>query len=162
MFFDDALLQLRLIARKKGKYVMNKLFEEYLNRNFNKEITTSCVLCGSEENMTKEHVLPKWVFENDPKRTFTTDVNQLPQKYIGTTLSMCSTCNTEILNTLELYIQRTLSEVDLKTKYYSSENWDNIIRWLETIDFKFQLMDITTKFRAHKEAGHIPFLADFQ
>jgi hypothetical protein len=101
------------------------------------------------------------VFENDPKRTFTTDVNQLPQKYIRTTLPMCSTCNTEILNTLEIYIQKTILEVDLKAKYYSSENWENIIRWLETIDLKFQLMDITTKFKAHKEAGYIPFLADF-
>lgn len=161
MPFDDTLLQLRLIARKKGKDVMNKLFEDYITGHFDKEITNSCVLCGAESNLTKEHVLPKWVFENDPSRTFTTDVNKLPQKYIGTTLPMCSTCNTDILNTLELNIQKTLSEVDLKTKYYSSEDWDNIIRWLETIDFKFQLMDISTKFRAHKEAGYIPFLADF-
>ncbi len=159
MSFEDTLLRLRLIARKNGKYVMNKLFNDYLTGHFNKEVNTSCLLCGSESNLTKEHVLPKWVFENDSKRTFTTDVNQLPQKYIGTTLPMCATCNSEILNTLEKYIQKTLVEVDLKTKYYSSENWGNIIRWLETIDFKFQLIDITTKFRAHKEAGYIPFLA---
>jgi hypothetical protein len=161
MPFDDTLLQLRLIARKKGKYVMNKLFDDYLTGHFDKKKIISCVLCGSESNLTKEHVLPKWVFENDPKRTFTTDVNQLPQKYIRTTLPMCFTCNNEILNVLELYIQRTIAEVDLKNKYYSSENWENIIRWLETIDFKFQLMDITTKFRAHKEAGYIPYLAGF-
>ncbi len=161
MPFDNTLLQLRLIARKKGKYVMNKLFNDYLTGHFDKKRTISCILCGSESNLTKEHVLPKWVFENDPNRTFTTDVNQLNQKYIGTTLPMCSTCNTEILNTLELYIQRTISKVDLKTEFYSSENWDNIIRWLETIDFKFQLIDITTKFKAHKEAGYIPFLSDF-
>ena len=161
MSIEDTLLRLRLVARKNGKYVMNKLFDDYLTGHFNKEINASCLLCGSESNLTKEHVLPKWVFENDPKRTFTTDVNQLPQKYIGTTLPMCHTCNSDILNTLERYIQKTLTEVDLKTKYYSSDNWENIIRWLETIDFKFQLMDVTTKFRAHKEAGYIPFLADF-
>jgi len=161
MTFEDTLLRLRLIARKNGKRVMNKLFDDYLTGNFNKEINSFCLLCGSESNLTKEHVLPKWVFEKDPKRTFTTDINQLPQKYIGTTLPVCFTCNTEILNTIEIYIQRTLLEVDLKNKYYSSQNWENIIRWLETIDFKFQLMDITTKFRAHKEAGYIPFLAEF-
>lgn len=161
MPFEDTLLQLRLIARKNGKNLMNKLFDDYLTGPFNKEINTSCLLCGSESDLTKEHVLPKWVFESDPKRTFTTDVNELPQKYIGTTLPMCSTCNSDILNSLERYIQNTLSEVDLETRYYSSENWENIIRWLETIDFKFQLMDITTKFRAHKKAGYIPFLADF-
>lgn len=160
MSIDDTLLQLRLITRKKGKYVMNKLFDDYLIGNINKEITTSCILCGSESNLTKEHVLPRWVFENDPKRTFTTDVNQLSQKYISSTLPMCSICNSQILNTIEKYIQKTLLEVDLKTKYYSPENWTNIIRWLETIDFKFQLMDITTKFRAHKNAGYVPFLSE--
>jgi len=160
MSLEDTLLQLRLTARKNGKYVMNKLFDDYFTGHYNKEINSHCILCGSESNLTKEHVLPKWVFENNPKRTFTTDVNKLSQKYIRTTLPMCSTCNSKVLNTLEIYIQKTLEEVDLKTKYYSSENWENIIRWLETIDFKFQLMDITTKFRAHKEAGYIPFLAD--
>lgn len=160
MSLDKALLQLRLNARNKGKYVMNKLFDDYLTGHIHKKRTNSCLLCGSEANITKEHVLPKWVFENDPTRTFTTDVNQLSQKYIATTLPMCSTCNTGILNKLELYIQKTISEIDLKTKYYSPENWDNIIRWLETIDYKFQLMDITTKFKAHKKAGYVPFLAD--
>lgn len=157
---DDTLLQLRLIARKKGKYVMNKLFDDYLTGDINKEVISSCILCGSESNLTKEHVLPRWVFENNAKRIFTTDVNQLSQKYISTTLPMCSTCNSQILNTIEKYIQKTLSEVDLETKYYSPENWTNIIRWLETIDFKFQLIDITTKFRAHKNAGYIPFLSE--
>src|SRR5665811_1324393 len=140
---------------------MNKLFDDYLTGHLNKEVTTSCLLCGSESNITKEHVLPKWVFESDSQRSFTTDVNQLSQKYISTTLPMCSYCNTETLNKLEVYIQKTLSQVDLKTTYYSSENWENIIRWLETIDFKFQLLDLTTKFRVHKEASSIPFLADF-
>jgi hypothetical protein len=161
MPFEDTLLQLRLIARKKGKYVMNKLFNDYLTGPFNKETNPSCTLCGSETSLTTEHVLPKWVFEKDPKRTFTTEVNELSQKYIGTTILMCSVCNSELLNTLERYIQESLSVVDLETRYYSSEEWENIIRWLETIDFKFQVFDIVTKFRAHKKAGYIPFLADF-
>ena len=140
---------------------MNKFFDDYLKGPFNKEIKASCLLCGSSSVLTREHVMPKWVFESDPSRTFITEVNELPQKYIGTTLPMCSTCNSEILNALERYIQNTLSEVDLKTRYYSPENCVNIIRWLEIIDFKFQLVDITTKFKAHERAGYIPFFADF-
>src|SRR5680860_1330001 len=148
MPIEDTLLKLRLTARKRGKYVMNKLFDDYLTGHLNKEVTTSCLLCGSESNITKEHVLPKWVFESESQRSFTTDVNQLSQKYISTTLPMCSYCNTETLNKLEVYIQKTLSQVDLKTTYYSSENWENIIRWLETIDFKFQkmMMDTVAEF----------------
>ncbi|MEE1899700.1 hypothetical protein V1389_15240 [Flavobacterium rakeshii] len=139
---------------------MNRLFDDYLTGPFDKKRSIYCLLCGSESNITKEHVLPKWVFENNPRLAFTTDVNQLSQKYISTTLPMCSICNTEILNSLELYIQKTISEVDLKTKYYSPENWENIIRWFETIDYKFQLMDITTKFKAHKEAGYLSYISD--
>lgn len=41
------------------------------------------------------------------------------------------------------------------------EEWDNIIRRLEIIDYKFQVLDICKKFLAHKKAGYIPALADF-
>lgn len=161
MSINDSLLQLRLTARGNGRCAVRKLFDDYLTGPFNKKRTASCILCGVESDLTKEHVLPKWVFENDPNRTFTNDVNRLSQKYIGTTLPMCFDCNNILLNQLEIYIQDTISRVDLKTTFYSSDEWDNIIRWLETIDYKFQLMDLTTRFKAHKEAGYVPFLADF-
>jgi hypothetical protein len=32
---------------------------------------------------------------------------------------------------------------------------------MEIIDYKFQVLDITTKFLAHQKAGYIPALADF-
>lgn len=161
MPIEDKLLQLRLTARKNGKYVMNKLFDDYLTGLITKKIIPSCVLCGAESDLTKEHVLPKWVFQNDPNHSFQTDVNELSQKYIGATLPFCSSCNSDLLNSLERYVQNTLSEVDLETRYYSPEEWENIIRWLETIDFKFQVLDLVTKFRAHKKAGYIPALSDF-
>ena len=161
MIIDEKFLRLRIIARKHGKYVMNKLFDDYVTGLITKKIVPSCILCGAEENLTKEHVLPKWVFESNPKHVFTTDVNQLSQSYIRATLPACPNCNSDLLNSIERYIQKTLSQVDLKKRYYSSDEWENIIRWLEIIDFKFQVLDITTKFLAHKEAGYIPALADF-
>jgi hypothetical protein len=80
-------------------------------------------------------VLPKWVFESNAKHFFTTDVNQLSRSYIKATLPACKSCNSVLLNGIERYIQKTLSEVDLQKRYYSSEEWDNVIRWLEIIDF---------------------------
>jgi hypothetical protein len=154
-------LEIRTIARKNGKDVMRKLFDDYLTGFIDKKLIPSCIFCGSETNLTKEHVLPKWVFESNAKHFFTTDVNELKQHYIKTTIPLCSKCNSELFNSLERYIQKALSEVDLKKKYYSTEEWGNIIRWFEIIDFKFQVLDIITKFKAHKKAGHIPFLADF-
>ena len=161
MTVEEKFLKLRIIARKHGKHVMNKLFDDYVTGLFTNKIITSCILCGAEENLTKEHVLPKWVFESNAKHSFTTDINQLSQTYISATLPACRNCNSDLLNSIERYIQKTLSQVDLEKRYYSPEEWENIIRWLEIIDFKFQVWDITTKFLAHKKAGYIPALADF-
>lgn len=160
MTVDESFLSLRKIARKQGKYVMKKLFDDYVTGPITKKLVRSCFLCGAEENLTREHVLPKWVFESDAKHSFTTDVNQLSQSYIRATLPACRSCNSDLLNSIEQYIQKTLSQVDLQNRYYSPEEWDNIIRWLEILDFKFQVLDISTKFLAHKKAGYIPALAD--
>ena len=158
---DEHFLRLRKIVRTHGKYVMRKLFDDYLTGLITKKIVPSCILCGTEENITKEHVLPKWVFESSGKHFFTTDVNQLNQNYIRATLPACRSCNSDLLNSIEQYIQKTLSKVDLQKRYYSPEEWNNIIRWLEIIDYKFQVWDLSTKFRAHKTAGYIPSLSDF-
>jgi hypothetical protein len=160
MTINENFLIIRKIVRAHGKHVMRKLFDDYVTGPITKKVIPSYILCGAEENITKEHVLPKWVFESNEKRYFTTDVNQLSQSYIKATLPACQRCNSELLNGIERYIQKTLSEVDLKKRYYSQEEWENVIRWLEIIDFKFQVWDIITKFRAHKTAGYVPFFAD--
>lgn len=160
MTIDENFLKLRGIVRRHGKFVMRKLFDDYLTGPLTKKIIPSCILCGTEQNITKEHVLPKWVFESNAKHSFTTDVNELSRSYINSTLPACKSCNSILLNGIEKYIQKSLSEVDLINRYYTAEEWDNVIRWLEILDFKFQVLDITTKFRAHKTAGYIPALAD--
>jgi len=161
MSIDKTFLELRKIVRTHGKYVMSKLFDDYVTGLITKKRIPSCILCGTEENITKEHILPKWVFESDSKHFFISDVNQLSQHYIRATLPACRSCNTNLLNSIERYIQKTLSQVDLKSQYYSSEEWENIIRWLEIIDYKFQVWDITTNFLKHKKSHYIPDLADF-
>lgn len=161
MTIDESFLKLRGIVRKHGNYVMHKLFDDYVTGSITKKIVPSCILCGTDKNITKEHVLPKWIFEGNAKHFFTTDVNQLSRLYIKSTLPACKSCNSDLLNSIERYIQKTLCEVDLQKRYYTSDEWDNVIRWLEIIDFKFQVLDIVTKFRAHKTAGYIPALADF-
>ena len=161
MLIDQSFLELRKIVRTRGKYVMGKLFDDYLTGLITKKRIPSCFLCGVEKNITKEHILPKWVFQGDSKHFFTTDVNQLNQHYIRATLPACNRCNSELLNSIERYIQKTLSEVDLKNRYYSANEWENIIRWLEIIDYKFQIWDIMTDFLKHKKSHYMPDLADF-
>jgi len=139
---------------------MQKLFDDYITGPITKKLIPSCILCGVKENLTKEHVLPKWIFESNANHFFTTDINQLSKAYISATLPACRNCNSVLLNNIERYIQNTLSEVDLQNRYYTPEEWENVIRWLEIIDFKFQVFDITTKFLAHRKAGYIPAITD--
>lgn len=158
---ETSFLALRRIVRDHGRDVMRKLFDDHVTGLFTKKIVKSCFLCCSEKELTKEHVLPRWVFDNNVDYRFTSDVNQLSQSYMKATLPACFRCNNELLNRIEQYIQKTLLEVDLKKRYYSPAEWGNIIRWLEIIDFKFQVWNISTKFLKHKQSAYIPDFADF-
>jgi hypothetical protein len=161
MSIEPKLLEIRKIARERGKYVMGKLFDDYLTGYFDKIRIPSCSFCGAEENLTREHIIPKWVFESNPKTSFKSDVNQLDQSYIKATIPLCGKCNSELFNTIEREVQKIISEVDLKKRYYTPEEWLIIIRWLEIIDFKFQLWDLRTDFKRHKKAEFIPSLSIF-
>ncbi|WP_426474213.1 hypothetical protein [Chryseobacterium balustinum] len=161
MCIESKLLEIRKIARERGKYVMGKLFDDYLTGVISKVKIPSCSFCGDEENLTKEHIIPKWVFESNPEKFFKSDVNQLEQKYIKATIPLCRKCNSDLFNSIERKIQKVLSKVDLKRSFYSSEDWLLIIRWLEIIDFKFQIWDLRTEFKRHKKSEYVPFLADF-
>ena len=127
MSIDKSFLEIRKIVRTQGKYVMQKLFDDYLTGLITKKRIPSCFLCGSEKNITKEHILPRWVFESNDKHFFTSDVNQLNQSYIRATIPACLFCNSLLLNNVEKYIQKTLSEVNLKTRYYSEDEWENVM-----------------------------------
>jgi len=161
MNIDSKLLEIRKIARERGKYVMGKLFDDYLTGLITKKRIPSCSFCGSEKNLTKEHIIPKWAFESNDKKFFINDVNKLQQKYINATIPLCGKCNSELFNSIEREVQRILSEVNLIKRYYSPEDWMMIIRWLEIIDFKFQIYDLRTDFKKHKDYHYIPDFADF-
>ncbi|WP_426293504.1 hypothetical protein ACN9ML_30540 [Dyadobacter endophyticus] len=158
---NDEYKKLRVLIRKRAKYVADRLFDDYVSGPISTKIIPFCIICGSEENITDEHVLPRWVFENDSSRSFTIDVNQLPKRYIGATVPACLHCNSVILNDIERDIQKTLSLVDLQRRYYTTDEWDNVIRWLEIIDYKFQVFDMITKFLAHRKMGFIPAIANY-
>ena len=154
-------MELRKVVRENGPAVMRKLIYENLTGPIGIQIEPACVFCGSTESITQEHILPKWVFESEHKHFFTSDVNELGQRYIGATLPACWRCNSVILNGIEQYIQKTLAEVDLVNRWYTDEEWDDVIRWLEIIDYKFQVWDIMTKFswRTRKQAIYRPLLS---
>ena len=99
------------------------------------------------------------MFEKCPKRFFITDVNGFKQTYNTTIVPACKKCNND-LSYIESYIVDLFKNTDLTKSSFSNNEIENIIRWLETIEYKFQILEICRKFITHKKIWFIPYLAD--
>jgi hypothetical protein len=153
---------LRTGLKNSSKSIIKNLVENHIQGNKRvAPLPEICMFCSSPNNLTKEHVLSRWVFDNSSKKFFTTDINGFNQTYIKTTIPVCSTCNSDILNSLEKYIQKIFEHRDIKISPFSLEELENIIRWLEIIDYKFQILNVRRKFKASKKVGYISYLANF-
>jgi hypothetical protein len=164
MSVEVQLKSLRTLTRQNSKVIINHIIQTNISRSIDKQKHANsdlCMFCGTTENITKEHVMPRWTYDHCDKRFFTTNTNGLNQTYNKATIPACSTCNNERLSSLEVYINKLFSSINLETNYFNIEEMENIIRWLEIIDYKFQILDIRRLFIASKEAGYIPYLADF-
>lgn len=163
MSIDRNFKSLRILARQNSKIIMEHIIQANISRlgKDKDKLVDICVFCGSPDNITKEHVMPRWAFENSPKKFFNTNVNGLGQTYMKTTIPVCATCNNSRLSSLEKYINKLFSEVDPDLKDFTSDQISNIIIWLEIIDFKFEILNARRLFKASKEKGFIPYLADF-
>jgi len=164
MTTDLILKSLRTLIRKNFKTIIYNVIETKIVRKAKKtkkQPQDICMFCSSTENLTREHVIPSWTFEGNPKKFFTTSINGLNQTYNKTTIPVCAVCNNERLNTLEIYVNKLFAEIDLKTTNFTDSEIENIIRWLEIIDFKFEILNAKRRFLSSKKNGYIPYLADF-
>ncbi|HKB44240.1 MAG TPA: hypothetical protein VKC90_07615 [Chitinophagaceae bacterium] len=159
------LQTLRTIVRKNSKTIINYIANYYIKRYDGKayvgHIPRICMFCSSTINITREHVLPRWVFEKSTEKKFITNINELSQTYNKTTIPSCSACNSILLNDLEKHINQLLSNHNLPNTFFTSQEIENIVRWLEIIDYKFQIINATRKFLTSKKGGFIPYLTDF-
>lgn len=115
-----------------------------------------CILCSNEENITKEHVIPRWAFEKNIDKFFITTLNEAKQKYNSTVVPCCYNCNSNLLKNFENYLKTLLSK---ETKQFSFTEQREIIFWLEYIDYKFQFLDLHRKFiKNFKNNQVIPYL----
>jgi len=162
MDIDIKLRNLRVKLRRNSKEIMDEVLERHvpkisLKDKSKKEI---CVFCANQNNLTKEHVLPRWTFENCTKKFFVTDINGGEQTYNKTTIPVCADCNNNLLGNIESYIISILNNTNLSTSFFSNEQLQNIIRWLEIIEYKFQLLEIRRKFIKSKSSQYIEYLRD--
>ncbi len=155
---------LRTTLRKNSKKIIEKVVTDYVQRENGKAKNllgaNICMFCGSSQELTREHVIPRWLFDGCPRKNFITNINGLSQTYNRTTIPACSSCNNDLLNSIEKYINTMLTTVDLEKTFFTVSEQQNIIRWLGVIEYKFQLLDIKRKFLKSKVKGFIPYLTD--
>jgi len=165
MTINSKLLLLRTKVRNNSKVIIDHIIQSQIisknnqaNRNDGKEV---CIFCGSLEQITKEHVIPRWTFEKCTEKYFITDVNGRRQTYNRTTVPACANCNNDLLGCLENYVTDLFKATDLSKSPFSNNEIQNIIRWLEIIEYKFQVLEVRRKFISSKSNGYIPYLTDF-
>ncbi|WP_152542447.1 hypothetical protein [Pedobacter sp. V48] len=120
-----------------------------------------CMFCASKAAITKEHIIPRWIFEKETDKFFNITLNGHDQTYNKSTIPACDRCNAELLNSLEKTIQTLFSSGNMTNNSYTLENGEDVIRWLEIIDYKFHIMNISKRFLSPKNGDHIPYLKDF-
>lgn len=117
-----------------------------------------CIFCGATESLTREHVIPQWVYGRCAKRTFITTTNGSSQTYNKTTLPACKDCNSNILGSLERYLKHEFDRVNVKEEGFSLEVTELIILWLESLEYKFQVLDLRRSLNKVKGSEYIPYI----
>lgn len=136
-----------------------KLSQKYVMDSFLKDHKISlCFFCGCKSELTKEHVLPQWVFEKRTDKFFSATINDIPQNYMQATIPACSRCNNVLLSSVEDNVISILENVS--PEYYTDDQKSLLIWWLELIGFKLQVLDLRRKFLKPKEGPFIPYLAN--
>jgi hypothetical protein len=163
MIIDSKLTALRVKARQNSKVIIDHLIKSHIARgvkklHVEKEI---CIFCSSSKLLTREHVIPRWTFENCTSKYFITLANGIHQTYNKTTVPTCSICNNELLGYLENYILQLFKKTDLSISFFTNYEIQNIIRWLEIIEYKFQVLEVKRKFIKSKSSIFLPDLTDF-
>ena len=144
------LIQFRKKIRKNKKKVIDTIIA-----NHSVDI---CIICGSPEPLTREHVIPQWVYNRCTKRTFNTTTNGAYQTYNKTTLPACKDCNSNLLGYLERHLKHEFEKIDVSKQEFSQETLELIVLWLETLEYKFQVLDLRRNLNKIKGAEYIPFI----
>lgn len=151
---------IRKNIRIKGKLIIDNVIRKNLDPWNISDESDACCFCGSNKNITKEHVLPKWSFQNDEKKFFITEINNSKQTFMKTVIPTCEICNNETLSKIEKYTKSLLSRTDLCNDYFLYGESLNLIRWFELIEYKFHVLEFRRKFRVRKGGKYEPIFRD--
>lgn len=141
--------------RKKIRNNRKRIIDALLS-NHSAEI---CVFCGASDNLTREHVIPQWVYGRCVKKFFVTTTNGSEQTYNKTTVPACKDCNSNILGSIERHLKQEFERENIEASGFSREILELIILWLETLEYKFQVLDLRRKLNRAKGGVYIPYIA---
>lgn len=153
MSLSGKLIELRKNIRNNQTKIINSLKENHT--------CNICVFCGAEDDLTKEHILPQWIYEKNHHKFFITNTNGISQTYHKSTVPCCVKCNNDILGYLEYTIKKTFQNTNVGQNQYTNEKIELTILWLEIIAYKLQVMEIRRTFNKDKNSEYIPYLAKF-
>ncbi|WP_323589589.1 hypothetical protein [Aliarcobacter butzleri] len=151
MSLSEKLIKLRKNIRSNQTKIINSLKKHHT--------CSICIFCGVEDDLTKEHILPQWIYEKNPNKFFITNTNGSSQKYHKSTVPCCVKCNNDILGHLEYAIKKIFQNTNIGQNEYTNEKIELIILWLEIIAYKLQVMEIRRTFNKDTNSEYIPFLA---
>jgi len=157
------LLRLRKSIRQNAKSIVRHTSNNYLDQRKHKSskpLNDICLFCSNPNLLTKEHIIPRWIFEKDTKKFFEITINGQNLTFNKATIPACQECNSVLLNEQERYVQSLFNNKWIKKEEFTSDDLETIIRWLETIDYKFQILNLKNKFLRPKNKEFIPFLKD--
>lgn len=97
---------LRANLRKNGKIIAADIFKR-VHPASPKNIEEICVFCKSTSRLTREHVIPQWLFENNIDISMISRVNKQTQTYHKAIIPACTTCNNVALSNIEECIIKT-------------------------------------------------------
>lgn len=148
-------VHIKLIEFRKKIRLNHKRVIDTIIKNHSANI---CIFCGETENLTREHVIPQWVYGRCTKRTFITTTNGSSQTYNKTTAPACKDCNSNILGSVERHIKYEFHRINVKEEGFSIEAIELIIFWLESLEYKFQILDLRRKLNKVKGSDYIPYI----
>lgn len=143
------------ILRKRVKHSQKKVMDCIIV-DHNADI---CVLCGSSDDITREHIIPQWAFDSNAEKSLINKKNNQSTHYIKATVPACRVCNSDLLGVFEYNLKKFLTEK--RGEELTDYEYDCIIWWLQYMGFKLQLMDLRNRFLRYKGGDYIPFLANF-
>jgi hypothetical protein len=155
----DKFRELRVNLRNSARKIVVNILDNHFDPANNANLPDLCIFCGSSERITREHVIPRWVFGSDPSMFFVTTSNEQSQTFIRSIVPACVKCNATCLSSIERYIQGILSRDDLDRSATYEELVD-LLRWMEIIEYKFHVLEFRRKYRASKSRGYDPILSN--